>query len=64
MGLALLGPLSGRLTYVALHGPDGYRLCRRSRNFQDSDHVRRWLVIQALDWVRRSLLGELESPAD
>ncbi len=64
MGLALLGPLDGRSTFVALHGSDGYRLCRRSRNFQDSDHIRRWLVIQALDWVRRSLLGELESPAD
>ena len=64
MTLAVLGPLHERLTYVAVQGPDGFRLCRRSRNFQDSDHVRRWLVIQALDWVRRSLLGELESPAD
>ena len=64
MGLALLGPLPDRATYVAVHGTDGSRLCRRSRHFQDSDHVRRWLVIQALDWVRRSLLGDLESPAD
>tara|TARA_Y100000588_G_scaffold379659_1_gene462221 strand:- start:6409 stop:7680 length:1272 start_codon:yes stop_codon:yes gene_type:complete len=64
MSLAVVGPLSERLTYVAVQGPDGLAFCRQGRNFQDSDHIRRWLVIQALDWVRRSLLGEMVSPAD
>ena len=64
MCLAVMGPLSERLTYVAVQGPDGLTFCRQGRNFQDSDHIRRWLVIQALDWVRRCLLGELVSPSD
>lgn len=64
LNLALIGPMEDRSTYIAVLGPDGIELSRRSRNYQDSDHIRRWLVTQALDWVRRSLLRQLTSPAD
>lgn len=64
IGFAMLGPFENDMTYMALHGPNKMHLCVESRRFQDNDHIRRWLVIQGLDWVRRSVLGELESPAD
>jgi nicotinamide-nucleotide amidase len=78
IGLALLGPLSDgledRLTYIAVSGPTrptppvngGGKggVAIRGRNFQDTDYVRRWMVIQGLDWVRRVVLGQLTSPVD
>ncbi len=68
VGLALIGPFAdedkGDLTFIAVHGPGELRLTHRSRNFQDTDYIRRWLVTQGLDWVRRAVLGQLTSPAD
>ena len=68
IGLALVGPLADegedRLTFMAVHGPNGLNLTTRSRNYQDNDYIRRWLVIQGLDWVRRVALGQLSSPVD
>lgn len=68
VGLALIGPFAdeerGDLTFIAVHGPGELRLTNRSRNFQDTDYIRRWLVTQGLDWVRRAVLGQLTSPAD
>ena len=64
LGLAMLGPFEEGLTFMALNGPGDIRMCERTRNHQDSDYVRRWLVTQGLDWVRRTLLGQLTSPAD
>jgi nicotinamide-nucleotide amidase len=68
VGLALLGPLSDgaedRLTFIAVHGPADLKMSQRGRNFQDSEHTRRWMVIQGLDWVRRAVLGQLTSPVD
>ncbi len=65
MGLAMLGPCEGGATFMAVYGPGPQgQICVESRRFQDSDHIRRWLVIQGLDLVRRSILGELASPAD
>jgi nicotinamide-nucleotide amidase len=68
VGLALLGPLSDgaedRLTFIAVHGPADLKMSQRGRNFQDSEHTRRWMVIQGLDWVRRAVLGQLSSPVD
>lgn len=63
IGLALIGPLSDNATYVSVHG-GGIDITHKSRNYQDSDHIRRWLVTQSLDWVRRGILGQLVSPAD
>jgi len=63
-GLAMVGPFDDNTTYMAVHGPGDSRLIKKSRNFQDSDHIRRWLTTQGLDWVRRVLLGQLTSPAD
>ena len=63
VGLAMVGPFEDNLTFMAVHGPD-IQTCIESRRFQSSDHISRWLVIQGLDIVRRSVLGELESPAD
>jgi hypothetical protein len=40
------------------------KMSQRGRNFQDSEHTRRWMVIQGLDWVRRAVLGQLSSPVD
>jgi nicotinamide-nucleotide amidase len=64
LGLAMVGPFDDETTYMAVHGPDDSRLIERSRNFQNSDHIRQWLTTQGLDWVRRVLLGQLTSPAD
>jgi len=38
----------------------------RTRRFRDreEDYIRRWLVTQGLDWVRRAVLGQLTSPVD
>jgi nicotinamide-nucleotide amidase len=68
VGLALVGPFAeadqGNLTFIAVHGPGELRLTHRSRNFQDNDYIRRWLIVQSLDWLRRAVLGQLSSPAD
>ena len=65
MGLAMLGPYEDQTTFMAVYGPGpNAPTCVESRRFQDSDHIRRWLVIQAMDLVRRALLGDLASPAD
>jgi len=63
VGLALVGPFKDNTTFIAVCGP-GVTLVEPSRNYQDSDHARRWFVMQALDRVRRVLLGQLTSPAD
>ena len=64
IGLAMIGPYEDSSTFIALNGPGEVRLFERSRNYQDSDHIRRWLVVQALDWIRRTLLGQMKSPVD
>ncbi len=64
IGLALIGPFEDFSTFIALNGPGKVRLFQRSRNYQDSDHIRRWLVVQAFDWIRRTLLGQMKSPVD
>ena len=65
MGLAMIGPYEDSSTFIALNGSgEGAILFERSRNYQDSDHIRRWLVVQAFDWIRRTLLGQMKSPVD
>ncbi len=64
IGLAMIGPYEDASTFVALNGPGETRLFERGRNYQDTDHMRRWLVVQSLDWVRRTLLGQMKSPVD
>ncbi len=65
MGLAMIGPYEDSSTFIAMNGPgEGAILFERSRNYQDSDHIRRWLVVQAFDWIRRTLLGQMKSPVD
>jgi nicotinamide-nucleotide amidase len=64
VGLALIGPFHDNSTFMALYGPGDMRLIRAGRNYQDSDYIRSWLAIQGLDWIRRTVLGQLTSPAD
>ncbi len=64
IGIALIGPFKDSSTYIALCGPGEMRLTKAGRNYQDADYIRSWLAIQGLDWIRRSLLGQLTSPAD
>ena len=66
IGLALVGPFADNRTCIALYGPGNMRLDRPGRKYsnQENDYVRQWLATQALDWVRRALLGELRSPVD
>ena len=65
MGLAMIGPYEDSSTFIAMNGPgEDAILFERSRNYQDSDHIRRWLVVQAYDWIRRTLLGQMKSPVD
>jgi CinA-like protein len=65
IGLALVGPFApDNSTFIALRGPIDLSLTNRGRNYQDTDYVRRWMVIQGLDWIRRVALGQLNSPVD
>ncbi|MBI1929979.1 CinA family nicotinamide mononucleotide deamidase-related protein [Candidatus Poribacteria bacterium] len=64
LGLAMLGPFEENSTFIALNGPGGIRLFERGRNFQGTDYILRWFVIQGLDWIRRTVLGQLRSPVD
>jgi nicotinamide-nucleotide amidase len=64
VGFALVGPFNDNTTFIALWGPRAMELVKKGRTYQDSDYVRSWLAIQGLDWVRRTLLGQLTSPAD
>ena len=63
-GLAILGPLDDRTTYIALCGPDDLRLMKKGLNYREGSFFRHWLVIQGMDWIRRALLGEMVSPVD
>jgi hypothetical protein len=64
IGLAIVGPFADNSTSIALEGPGDTRLTEAGRNYQDTGFVRRWIVIQALDRIRRALVGQLTSPAD
>jgi nicotinamide-nucleotide amidase len=73
IGLAMLGPLddgvNDNLTFIAVAGDTLTQEVKqrgRARRFQqrEKDYIRRWLVIQGLDWVRRAVLGQLTSPVD
>jgi nicotinamide-nucleotide amidase len=65
IGLALVGPFAEETVAIAVCGPGGLRLVRQTRSSRrEPEYRRRWLIIQGLDWVRRALLGELESPVD
>lgn len=64
LGLVMLGPFEDNSTCICLHGPGDTRLFKNGRHYQATDHVNRWLVIQGLDWIRRAVLGTLESPVD
>jgi hypothetical protein len=64
MGVALIGPFEDSSTYIALWGPGEMRLTKAGRTYQDADYIRSWLAIQGLDWIRRTVLGQLTSPAD
>jgi nicotinamide-nucleotide amidase len=64
IGIALIGPFKDNSTFIALWGPGDMRLAKAGRNYQDADYIRSWLAIQGLDWIRRTLLGQLTSPAD
>jgi nicotinamide-nucleotide amidase len=64
IGFALIGPFDDNSTFIALCGPHTMQLVKQGRNYQDSDYIRSWLAIQGLDWIRRTVLGQLTSPAD
>ena len=64
IGLAMLGPLEDRSTYIALCGLDDLRLNKKGLNYRDTSFFRNWLVIQGMDWIRRAVLGEMTSPVD
>jgi len=64
VGLAMIGPFANQSTFIALHGPGELRLSELGRNYQDTGYVRRWLVIQGFDRIRRAVLGQLTSPVD
>jgi nicotinamide-nucleotide amidase len=63
-GLAMLGPLEERSTYIALYGLDDLRLTKKGLNYRDTSFFRHWLVIQGMDWIRRAVLGVMTTPVD
>ena len=64
LGIAMLGPFEDNTTFIALSISGDVQLLKGSRRYQDTDSARRWIATQGLDWIRRVLLGRLESPAD
>ena len=64
VGLAMIGPFNGNSTVIAVRGPGELSMNEAGRRFDDTDLMRRWLVIQGLDRVRRAVLGEMHSPVD
>ena len=64
LGLSMIGPFENNTNYIALYHWNRGEILKRGRNFQDSDHNRKWISIQGLDWIRRMLLGKLKSPID
>jgi len=64
IGLSLLGPFSDGASCVAVHAVDGQELTRCSPRSTGSDLGKHWMVVFALDCVRRVLLGNLHSPVD
>jgi nicotinamide-nucleotide amidase len=64
VGAALIGPFDYNSTCIALFGPGDMRLTKAGRTYRDADYIRSWLAIQGLDWIRRTVLGQLTSPAD
>jgi nicotinamide-nucleotide amidase len=65
IGLVLLGPFAKETVYVAVCGPEGLQVARTMRGSRrEAEYRQRWMIIQGLDWLRRAVLGQLESPVD
>ena len=65
IGLSLIGPFSEDTVVVAVHGPGELQLTRSMKGSRsEPEYRRRWMIVQGLDWIRRAVLGELESPID
>ena len=65
VGLALFGRQPDGVSHISVFGSGGVRHTVASRPFRrEADYIRRWVVIQGLDWVRRAILGQMTSPAD
>jgi hypothetical protein len=69
----MLGPLKDdiddNVTFIAVSGETlAQEVSRRGRSRRlrdaEADYARHWLVIQGLDWVRRTVSGRLSSPID
>lgn len=64
VGLALVGPHADGSVLIGVMGVDGSILIRPTHRYQATAYRQRWLMIQGLDWLRRTLLGQLTSPVD
>ncbi len=64
LGLTLVGPFADNSTFIAFSGLGDLHRVQMGRNYRNNDYIRRWLVIQGLDWIRRVVLGQLRSPVD
>lgn len=64
VGLALVGPHGDGSVLIGVRGVDGSVLIRPTHRYQATAYRQRWLMIQGLDWLRRTLLGQLTSPVD
>jgi len=65
IGLAIIGPISDGTVVVGVHGPGELQFSRSMRGSRrEPEYRRRWMIIQGLDWIRRAVLAELESPID
>jgi hypothetical protein len=73
VGLAMIGPfrdgIDDNVIFIAVSGEGLAQEVSqkgRSRRLRDAeaDYARHWLVIQGLDWVRRTVSGRLSSPID
>lgn len=64
IGLAIVGPFADSSTMIGVKLADDTAHVWPAHHYQTNSHSQRWMTIQALDWVRRVLLGQLTSPVD
>ena len=65
VGLAIIDPISEGTVVVGVRGPGEQKIARSMKGSRrEAEYRRRWMIIQGLDWIRRALLAELESPID
>lgn len=63
-GVAIVGPSDDAIVAIGAALPEENPVILRRRLFEDNPRGRHWIALQALDLLRRLLIGTLHSPVD